>query len=1400
MRFRVILLILFYSQLFGQSTIFVKYYSSISAQNSIIQLRDISGLNTQNQSTAENNIIKIASLKENFGNLNSNLNRIIKIEIKNQSEINNLISNLNNDSTVEYVHISTKYNIDTIPNDSLYSDQWGLESINAPEAWDLIPDESDEIILAVIDTGIDFLHPDIDGVIFKNEGETGTDDIGNDKSTNGIDDDGNGFIDDYQGWDFVNKLNIFPAELKDDFTGWDNFPMDEHGHGTNVSGIIGAEHNTVGIAGVNPNVKIMNLRAFDKNGNGEEDDAASAIIYAVKMGAKVINMSWGDSQYSQLLKDVINYAYDSGVILVASSGNTSSNLPHYPSSFSEVISVGAIQENEALAGFSNYGSTLDLVAPGSQIITLGLNGAYKTVSGTSASSPFISAAASMLIAIKDFSNEEIKQILKSTAKDLGNNGWDESHGAGNLDLSKALTLLSPSEIKFNSPKQDLHTFSDNLIINISCLSPYFRNYELFYGIGYNPESWTNLTTGSEDYQTLEEDIYNLDLSKLTDTSYTLRLLVNRIDENTQEERVNFVIDRTPPEVISYNLFPAILNDIETVHASIVTDDPTTVQLFFRTKNSTDDFEYLSLDGFSSEINMVSKTHFGILPIENVMSGIDHEFYFELTNQAGHTVMFRDGQNYFNAQNIIKSNLITSNIKEYNLPAGRIFEKPVAFEGRNNKFVLLNENETSSDLSINEFSQSQFDVVSILKNKIPISVGDFNEDGTTDILNLFVKNGFIDSQIDAGQIDFKNSLSDSTETFWPSYADDIDNDGNYEIIAFSSDTTITIWEVKQNLEIFEESTLYNFTQSDNSSSIFRNNIVLVDNFDSDPQNEIVTVDNFGRLVIFQINAHSDYSNDKIVEHFYPLESNSTIAKGDYNGDGSTDISILMEFEEKIYITPLVYTSVISLHKEEIDYLFQNMFVTSESNFVSSFEKQYKSITIDDVNQTGKDDLILFVYPNSYIFEFENEMNNMLYYQTNVNSQSIFIGDLDENGINEIGIPNGDKIFFHEFVDDGLIPPPVISDFYSIDSQNVYFEWKNDYAVYVYKGTNSDNLTLFDSTESNHYLDTVMANNYYYYALQFFDQVSNVPLSRISKPKEIFAHAPGKVSDLRVLNSKNIELSFNQPIEIDEIRNNNFLFDSMSNSISIVPSTNYSLLVIPKFELPVGEHSLSILNLRDRYNTPFRDSTLLFTIDDQYIENNSLFITNYTIIDNNNLMIRFNFALDSITALNIDTYTFTPHNSLREIRFHKNEMDAINIKTVNPFGAIGKEYVLKIDNLLSSEQTGFIPINPNSGSEIVLSSNADNLNDIYAYPNPVSSSSSSILTFANLTNKVDIYIYSIDGIFVNKLVEEDGNGGKDWNLRDKNNIKVSSGVYFYKAISLDNIGNTLQEKIGKFAVIK
>ena len=132
----------------------------------------------------------------------------------------------------------------------------------------------------------------------------------------------------------------------------------------------------IGIAGAAPNIKMLNMRAFDPGGYGEEDDVAAAILYAVQMGCKVINMSFGDNAFSYVLRDVIRYAYSQNVVLIASAGNSGSSDPHYPSGYSEVICVGNSTEQDYVAGSSNFGSTIDLVAPGSLIMTTARNSGY----------------------------------------------------------------------------------------------------------------------------------------------------------------------------------------------------------------------------------------------------------------------------------------------------------------------------------------------------------------------------------------------------------------------------------------------------------------------------------------------------------------------------------------------------------------------------------------------------------------------------------------------------------------------------------------------------------------------------------------------------------------------------------------------------------------------------------------------------------------------------------------------------------------------------------------------------------------------------------------------------------------------------------------------------------------
>jgi len=275
-------------------------------------------------------------------------------------------------------HVLSVFN--AIPNDSLYSQQWYHRTIKTSIAWSKFSPKSD-VILAIIDTGVDYLHPDLQESLWINSAEDiNGNGVWDEADHNLLDDDNNGYVDDVIGWDFTDAPRYRdPGDYKDP----DNDPMDEFylGHGTQVAGIIGAGiNNEIGISGIVPGIRLMNLRAGTSQGFLEEDDVARAIMYAIENGARIINMGFGDIVVSPFLGDVIRYAYSKNVVLVASAGNSGSNEIHYPAGFPETISVGATRETDYLAEFSTWGATVDMVAPGADILSTAVGNSYNTAS------------------------------------------------------------------------------------------------------------------------------------------------------------------------------------------------------------------------------------------------------------------------------------------------------------------------------------------------------------------------------------------------------------------------------------------------------------------------------------------------------------------------------------------------------------------------------------------------------------------------------------------------------------------------------------------------------------------------------------------------------------------------------------------------------------------------------------------------------------------------------------------------------------------------------------------------------------------------------------------------------------------------------------------------------------
>ncbi len=324
---------------------------------------------------------------------------------------------------VEYAEPNYRMKAFRTPNDSLLPQLWGMNNpandadIDAPEAWDTHTG-SGEVIVAVIDTGIDYNHSDLNDNMWRNSGEI---------PDNCRDDDGNGFADDVYGFDFHN---------------YDSDPFDDNLHGTHVAGTIGAEgNNGIGVAGVNWNTKLMAVKFLSSGGWGYLSNAVSSINYAADNGADVMNNSWGGGGYSYSLNYAIQRAERMGVVFVAAAGNSGMNTdysPAYPASYNvdNIVSVAASNRYERLAYFSNYGKrTVDLAAPGQSILSTTPGNSYRSLSGTSMASPHVAGAAAMYLGQNPgASPSAVRQHLINTAEHKSAySGKTVSNGRLNLD-------------------------------------------------------------------------------------------------------------------------------------------------------------------------------------------------------------------------------------------------------------------------------------------------------------------------------------------------------------------------------------------------------------------------------------------------------------------------------------------------------------------------------------------------------------------------------------------------------------------------------------------------------------------------------------------------------------------------------------------------------------------------------------------------------------------------------------------------------------------------------------------------------------------------------------------------------------------------------------------------------
>ena len=456
-----------------------------------------------------------------------------------------------------------------------FADLWGLDRVRAPEAWSISQGEG--VVIAVVDTGLDAAHPDIAANVWVNPGEdldgNGRVDPGD---WNGIDDDGNGFVDDLQGWNFVG----YGDELEDGtvFLGTPD-TFDDNGHGSHVSGTAAAVgNNGIGIAGVAPRAKVMPLKGFPATGSARDSDLWRAVLYAIEHGARVVNGSWSCSPFcpqNPLAAEVLAIAEAAGVVFVSSAGNASRDvIANAPENTRAALTVGSIGFDDEISNFSNTGFGIDIVAPGGgpgtprsvlaarrNILSIRSSGtrleeepffvadAYYRLSGTSMAAPAVAGAVAVLLAQQpELSVAEVRRLMRLSARDKGEPGHDAIFGPGVLDLRALLETASPDlrlEIDAPVPTRILDPAAEPIEIRGLAAGSDLRSFSLAYARGLEGGEFVEIE--SEPYGYREDGLLaTWDASALEDGPIVIRLRGELRDGRTTDEYVVVSLERNRP--------------------------------------------------------------------------------------------------------------------------------------------------------------------------------------------------------------------------------------------------------------------------------------------------------------------------------------------------------------------------------------------------------------------------------------------------------------------------------------------------------------------------------------------------------------------------------------------------------------------------------------------------------------------------------------------------------------------------------------------------------------------------------------------------------------------------------------------------------------------------------------
>ncbi len=1282
------------------------------------------------------------------------------------------------------------YKIDRRQGDPLRNEQWYLGAIHAPEAWQQTTGSSD-VVIGIIDTGVDYEHEDLAQQIWVNDAE---DLNGNGRldslDLNGIDDDQNGYVDDVVGWDFTNAPN-FPD--RGDFLHPDNDPMDEFlsGHGTQAAGIIAATRdNGIGISGIAPDARVMPLRAGTSSGFLEEDDVAEAIVYAVENGCKIVNMSFGDVAVSFLLRDAIAYGAQNGVLFVASAGNSSTSAANYPAAFDETVSVGATNENNSLAPFSNFGSKLDIVAPGQQVMATEINDDYGPVDGTSFSAPVVAGVAALIwSANPQFSAEQVKSALFAGAEDYGLFGWDTFYGHGRVDALGSLNVGQQGVARITHPATDTGVAADEIAIMGSVFGPTLQAFTLGYGPGATPQLISPLVDVAGQ-QAVDDTLFLWDVSALPDSTYTLELRVEQAGVNDVVFRSTFRLDRTPPTITEMDTVQMMVGPDNGYLITFSSDDPVSAELRLRSGGNT------SPDVIRTSSYFRHEHHFLISQAD--ISG-ELAFDIKIENSAGLTSVIDDAGQLF--QLTLDEALPFGNVllSEEVLPFSGFLMPELADINGNGQLDLvhsdLNSDNQFGPVVVREYHNGIFEPrLTTDFPGIPRDAAVLFSEGGANILSGFGSNSLILGGNSAFSYPTTISWFDTTD-FWGSRFANLDDDAAPELLALTFGDW-KVFDIDDDYQLVEQFLLADTTAGSNQFGV---PISQVADLDNDGRQEIIIADLDGDIYIYEYDGAA--YPFKWAERLDGRGGNGLLSVADVTGDGVPELISVVRNEPEVILESNVNTR----------YWVMDVWTASGDNKYKRIGRQnfhgvtvqpgvFNGLSVVDVDQNGQSEVLFTPFPEAYLLEWQDGKMAVRWYQNGLNSNAALQDDFDGDGRTEVLI-NSDAglIRFESTFDANRPSPPLQLTAAALEIDRIRLNWRETAQadIYrIYRGDATGSLVLHDSTNSGYFLDTLLTEGAEYsYAVSLVDGAFDIAESALSEVVKATPNQPPTLLSSTVLNPRQLRLAFSEPMSDGAFLSERYLIEGIEKfPLSALRAADGKEVLI-SFDKPIdaGNYVLRATDLKDRDNTPMVVDTLQipFTIE---LDAELLYVRSVQFLNKRALKVVFNSAVDLLSAGNAANYALSPDGAVLAAQpdSSDNRVVLLELDGKNRMGALGVAYTLTVSDINGLD--GRV-LDSERANRIGIPVAAAVFEDVFVYPNPYNvTMHDGPLRFANLPRDSEVFIFSSGGELLQTLTVENDLGGVSWDLMTTGGGFIESGVYIY-VVRLNG-----GEEKGKFVIVK